>query len=124
MSRPRVVWVIDKLTYYCYVALRVLYRILLGKRLRDRFIKKEIKDIIFSSLLFPMIKADTMYTMYEESFIEEVSKLRNGCIFIDVGAAQGFYINMLLNRAYKIVALEPNPKFYKKLKQIYGTERT
>jgi FkbM family methyltransferase len=105
--------------YLGYVVLRILLRVLIGRRRRN-FVQKKLR-------LHYMRARDVLSYLIcgvcvDEPFVVRVVKnaLKSGLVFIDIGAYTGYYSSLafdILGVGSKIVAVEPFPPNYEALKR-------
>jgi len=113
--------------YLMYVALRVMSRLLVGKRRRDQYFTLQPSKFVFfnsvkkttDGLFFYLRKQGDELCLCESSFEPEVRKIlqpERDEVVMDVGAHIGTYTIRLARHAKLVVAVEPHPSNFEVLK--------
>ena len=104
-----------------YISLRVLARLLLGRRRRDNILQ-DLHLANFHAFLKFLHLPPIRHEPIVSSFIEK----KEGDIFVDVGAGLGYYSFLLHDNFNNILAIEPHPQKVeriKRVKELYGYDK-
>lgn len=94
-----------------YISLRVLARLLVGKRRRDNIIQ-ELHLGNFSAFL-NLFRAHVW-----EPAVSSLLLNKHGHFFIDIGAKAGYYSFLLYKNFDTILAIEPHPRNFKEIQRV------
>lgn len=115
-----------------YISMRLLARLLLGRRRRDNILRElHLENLTTFLNLFhlPNVLAESFMVKKVETqiggkhFQDEpaVCSLllnKHGCSFIDIGASIGYYSFLLYNNFDRVLAIEPHPRNFKVMQTV------